>query len=127
MLAPLLSHLIGFFFESINNKAIKTDIKMANGAADIKNKGSLKLFQLWLEERLGCKNAGGLMCPFYVLYDFRIITCHLQSSERRLQTLKSINTRLGIDEDNADYEMIYDAIIGMLSSSYKDILVRFQY
>lgn len=123
---PVIESFNRIFVESINNKAIKADIKRVNSSADTKNKGSLKLFQLWLEERLGCENASGLMCPFYVLYDFRIITCHLQSSEKRLETLKSINTRLGIDEENTDYELIYDAIISMLSSSYTDILARLQ-
>lgn len=121
---PVIESFNRVFVESINNKAIKADIKQANSSVDTKNKGSLKLFQLWLEERLGCENASNLMCPFYVLYDFRVITCHLQSSEKRLQTLKSINTRLGIDEENTDYELIYDGIISMLSSSYKDILAR---
>lgn len=123
---PVIESFNRVFVESINNNAIKADTKLANGAADTKNKASLKMFQLWLEERLGCENTGDLMCPFYVLNDFRNITCHLQSSEKRLQKLKSINTRLGIDEDNTDYEKIYDAIISMLSSSYKDILARVQ-
>lgn len=122
---PVIESFNRIFVESINNKAIKVDIKQANSSADTKNKGSLKIFQLWLEERLGCTNASELMCPFYVLYDFRIITCHLQSSEKREETLKSINTRLNIDEGNTDYELIYDALINMLSSSYKDILDRF--
>lgn len=112
------------FVESINNKAIKSDLKVINSAIDTKNKGSLKLFQLWLEERLGCENTSDIMCPFYVLYDFRVITCHLQSSAKRSKILKSINTRLDIVEDNTDYELIYDAIINRLSLSYTEILAR---
>jgi hypothetical protein len=121
---PVIESFNRIFVESINNKSIKDDIKLVNSAADTKNKGSLKIFQLWLEERVGCENAADLMCPFYVLYDFRIITCHLQSSEKRSESLKSINTRLGINESNDDYEVIYDAIISMLSSSYTEILER---
>lgn len=110
------------FVESINNKAIKADIKSINVDADVKNKGSLKIFQLWLEVRLNCNIASELMCPFYVLYDFRIITCHLQSLDKKADTLKSINSRLEIDENNEDYELIYDTIINKLSASFVEIL-----
>lgn len=121
---PVIESFNRVFVESINNKAIKADIKLANNSADIKNKGSLKLFQLWLEERLNCENVSDLMCPFYVLYDFRIITCHLQPSDKIQKTLESINTRLGIDENNRNYELVYDSIINMLASSYTEILEK---
>lgn len=122
--SPVIESFNRVFVESINIKAIKADIKQANINADTKNKGSLKIFQLWLEERLDCDNASDLMSPFYVLYDFRIMTCHLQPSKKRKETLKSINVRLGIDENNTDYESIYDGIICKLSSSYASILLR---
>lgn len=118
----VIESLNRIFVESINNKEIKKDIKSVNAEADVKNKGSLKIFQLWLEVRLNCNNANELMCPFYVLYDFRIITCHLQSLDKKADTLKSINSRLEIDENNEDYELIYDAIINKLSSSFVEIL-----
>lgn len=121
---PVIESFNRIFVESINSRAIKSDIKSINQGAETKNKGSLKLFQLWLEERLSCENVSDLMCPFYVLYDFRIITCHLQSSDKRAEILKSINTRIGIEENNANYELIFDAIISMLSSSYAQILKR---
>ena len=124
---PIIESFNRIFVESINNKAIKADIKLLNNATDTKNKSSLKVFQLWLEERLDCENASELMRPFYVLYDFRTITCHLQSAEKRAEALQLINTRLGLDEDNTDYELIYDGIINMLSSTYTKILARVQY
>jgi len=119
---PVIESFNRIFVESINNKALKTDIKLIDATAEIKNKGSLKLFQLWLEVRLSCNNANELMCPFYVLYDFRIITCHLQSLDKKIETLKSINSRLEIDENNEDYELIYDAIIKKLSISFVKML-----
>ncbi|MBA5249001.1 MAG: hypothetical protein FE834_05630 [Gammaproteobacteria bacterium] len=119
---PVIEYFNRVFVESINNKAIKADIRSINAATDVKNKGSLKILQLWLEVRLNCNNASELMCPFYVLYDFRIITCHLQSSNKKADTLKSINLRLNIDENNEDYELIYDRIINKLSASFVEIL-----
>lgn len=115
---PVVESFNRIFVESLNNKAIKSDIKSINSQADTKNKGSLKIFQLWLEERLKCEDASDLMCPFFVLYDFRVTTNHLQSSEKKAEMIKSINSRLDIDEKNCNYEIIYDAIIEMLLSSY---------
>lgn len=119
---PVIESLNRIFVESINNELIKNDIKSINDKADIKGKGSLKLFQIWLKERLNCENANDLMCPFYVLYDFRIITCHLLPEHKKNNDLITINTRLGIDENNRSYEIIFDAIIEMLCVSYSKIL-----
>lgn len=123
---PVIESFNRIFVESINNKAIKSDIKSANSEADINNKGSLKIFELWLEQRLLCNESKDIMCPFYVLYDFRILTCHLQSSERQIETLTSINKRLGLADDNKNYELIYDVLIEKLLKSYSQILKKIQ-
>jgi hypothetical protein len=119
---PVIESLNRIFVESLNSKAVKDDIKSISTDADINNKGSLKLFELWLELRQRLTNTKDIMCPFYVLYDFRIITCHLQSEESRLSKLTSINSRLGLAEDNTNHEVIYDALIASLSHSYRTIL-----
>lgn len=119
---PVIESFNRIFVESLNNKAIKNDIKSINSQADTKNKGSLKILKLWLEERLKCEDANDLMCPFFVLYDFRVTTNHLQSSAKKAEMIKSINLRLNIDEENINYETIYDALIGRLLSSYLVII-----
>lgn len=124
---PVIESFNRIFVESINIKAIKSDIKSTNQGVNTNDKGSLKIFQLWLEERIGLMNASKLMCPFYVLYDFRIITCHLQSSDTKLKELKSINSRLEIEENNRDNALIYDAIVSKISSSLAEILEQFKH
>lgn len=119
---PVIESFNRIFVESINNKGLKADIKLVNPSSDVKNKGSLKILELWLNERIGIDNVSDLMCPFYVLYDFRILTCHLQSKERSGKMLKSINSRLGINESSISYELIYDALIDKLSSSFSQVL-----
>ncbi|WP_426993028.1 hypothetical protein [Methylomonas sp. CM2] len=119
---PVIESFNRIFVESLNSKAIKDDIKSISASADIKNKGSLKLFELWIELRQKLANTKDIACPFYVLYDFRIITCHLQSEESKFDTLKSINSRLGLTEDNTSYEIIYDALISSLSNSYRTMI-----
>ena len=61
------------------------------------------------------------MCPFYVLYDLRIVTCHLRSDESRASMLESIKTRLKLDTD-ANNENIFDKLIENMSSSYSSLI-----
>lgn len=113
------------FVESFNNKAIKQDIKSIcaeNPLKNLKDLGSNKTFQLWLKHRLKINNASDLMCPFFVLYDFRVATNHLQSSDRKKEMIEKINERLNLNESNNNYELIYDSLIKMLVSSYSEII-----
>ena len=121
---PVIESLNRIFVESLNSKEIKKDIKSINQEIDIKGYGSLKTLQVWLENRARFENASDVMCPFFVLYDFRVMTNHLQPSDKKLEIKKSINTRLGLDIDNENYEEIFDKIIDMLISSYTEILSK---
>lgn len=127
---PVVESLNKIFVESFNNKAIKQDIKSICAENPIKNLdklGSNKTFQLWLEYRLQINNADDLMCPFFVLYDFRIATNHLQSSLSKKEIMENINKRLNLNETNNNYELIYDSLIEMLVSSYFKIIEELCY
>lgn len=119
---PVMESFNRIFVESLNISKVKADVSAASPGVDLKGKGSLKVFESWLLNKLKLGNYAEVMCPFYVLYDFRIITCHLQSEESRAEKLKSINKRLGIPEDNLSNEMIYDSLIDSLSRSYSTII-----
>jgi hypothetical protein len=119
---PVIESFNRIFVESLNTSKIKADVLAVAPTVDLKGKGSLKVFESWLQNRLQLENCATVMCPFYVLYDFRIITCHLQSEESHAEKLTSINKRLGISEDNVSYEIIYDSLIELLSKSYSAII-----
>lgn len=119
---PVIESFNRVFVESLNISKVKSDILAVAPAVDLKGKGSLKVFESWLLNRLKLESCSEIMCPFYVLYDFRIITCHLQSEESRTEKLMSINKRLGIADENASTEIIYDALIDLLSRSYSIII-----
>jgi hypothetical protein len=119
---PVIEALNRVFVESINAAEVKRDIKTLDPTADTKDKRGLKLFELWLSKRTDLKDIPKTMCPYYVLYDFRVLTCHLLSPETSEKSLIAINSRLGIPSENKDYERIYDALIDLLSASYKEII-----
>lgn len=119
---PVIESFNRIFVESLNISKVKADVSVVAPSVDLKGKGSLKVFESWLQNRLNLEGCTEVMCPFYVLYDFRIITCHLQSEESHTEKLTSINKRLGLSEDNLSNEMIYDALIDSLSRSYSEII-----
>lgn len=119
---PVIESFNRIFVESLNISKIRSDVLKVSSDVDLKGKGSLKVFESWLQNRLEMTNHAEIMSPFYILYDFRIITCHLQSEEGRAEKLKSINKRLGIPEDNVSNERIYDSLIDELSKSYAAVI-----
>lgn len=120
--APVIQSLNKIFVESLDSKALKKEIASKAPGVDLKAKGSLKLFEMWLNVYLQASDVARLMKPFYVLYDFRIVTSHLHSEQSSNSTLAFINSRLGLKEDNGNYETIYDALIESLADSYREII-----
>ncbi|MBL7016590.1 MAG: hypothetical protein ISR84_03435 [Kiritimatiellales bacterium] len=120
--SPTIEALNRIFVESINAKTLKQAIKKSDPTLDIKAKNGLKLFSMWIEHCLNSTDSYKIMSPFFVLYDFRILVCHLQSQKRQDEQLESINERLQILKSNTDYEAIYNALFTQLESSYTEIL-----
>ena len=114
---PTIESFNKVFVECINMKELKKDIAIIDANLDTKSLASIKTLQTWLDVRLKSSNSSKMMLPFYVLYDFRIMTCHLQPAEKKEKTLKSINCRLGIDEANYGYEQVFDELIHQLAES----------
>jgi hypothetical protein len=118
---PAIESLNKIFVESVNVKALKKDIEKVQPESDVRSLGSLKSLELWLSARLGLSNAAALMCPLFVLYDFRILTCHLIPDKDRSKTLSAINTRLELPKENTVNELIYDGLVSKLLSSIEGI------
>ena len=93
---------------------------------DLKGLRSLKLFERWLERVLNLSSFSDVSLPFYVLYDFRILSSHLTSESKKQETLKSINQRLNLPDENENNEVIYDALINRLRESCETIFVQIQ-
>ncbi|HGU9804451.1 TPA: hypothetical protein ACNFO5_001823 [Citrobacter freundii] len=115
--SPIIESLNRVFIESLNVELFKSSISKLENKVDIKNLKGLKLYSLWLKEYLKMDDSDKIMCPFFVLYDFRIMVCHLQSEQSKSEQLKSINKRLNIDEENCNYEIIYEKLFEQLKDS----------
>lgn len=115
--SPVVEALNRIFVESINVKELKAVIRNQNKKAVFDKKGSLKIVTEWFGETLGIKNFASIMCPFYVLYDFRVMVCHLQSDDTKDGQREKINERLRLSLENNSYENIYDALFVSLERS----------
>lgn len=108
---PFIESLNRIFVESLNSVGIKNYINSLNTKHDIKNLKGLKLFQKFIEIHSNEEIAQKLMLPFFVLYDFRIVSSHLLSNEKKEAMLKSISERLKIEYKEDNYELIYKELI----------------
>ena len=121
--SPVIESLNRIFVESINSSGIKSILKDQNTELDVKNKKGLKILSMYLEHTLSKQNVDQLMSPFFVLYDFRVLVCHLRSNESRVDLLARINERLGLEKDNQSYEKIYDMLFVEMKKSFTEIMV----
>lgn len=123
---PVIEALNRVMVESLDSQFLKNELKDVISKDKLKGLGSLKLFERWLERVLNLSGFSDVSLPFYVLYDFRILSSHLTSDSKKQETLKSINQRLNLPERNENNEVIYDALINRLRESYETILVQLQ-
>jgi hypothetical protein len=115
--APAIESLNRVFVESINSGFLKRAIKDAGSSKDLKSAGGLKTLQAWIEVALGRSNHADIMLPLFVLYDFRVFCSHLLPTDKRNEMIRSINARLGFQEGNRDFEVVYDRLIEVLLES----------
>lgn len=124
--SPIIEALNRVMVESLDSQFLKNELKDLVNKDELKGLRSLKLFERWLEKVLQISDFLDVSLPFYVLYDFRILSSHLTSDSKKKKTLESINKRLKLSEENENYEVIYDALINRLRESYEVIFVQFQ-
>lgn len=123
---PVIEALNRIMVESLDPQFLKNELKGVTTKDELKNLKSLKLFEKWLEKVLQLSRFADISLPFYVLYDFRILSSHLNSDSQKKETIKSINQRLKLPEENENYELIYDTLINRLRKSYETIFVQLE-
>lgn len=70
-------HLNKILVDNINGKEIKKLLQNEVEPADLKNKRSLKLLELFSEYKLNISHLDNLISPLFVLYDLRVLASHL--------------------------------------------------
>jgi hypothetical protein len=120
--SPFIESLNRIFVESINSKELKKYLKLNHPEVDTSQLKGLKLFQKWIETCLDTDQFESLMLPFFVLYDFRIISSHLIDDGKKNETKQSICDRLEIANQKDNFEEIIDTLIDKILCNYKLIL-----
>ena len=120
--SPFIESLNRIFVESLNSKGIKNHINSLNLNLNIKNLKGLKLFQKFIEIYSDLETAKKLMLPLFVLYDFRIVSSHLLSNEKKESMLISISDRLDFEYKKDNYELIYKKLIQEILKTNNEII-----
>jgi len=120
--APAAESFNRVMVESLNVGLLRKELEPHVAKDELKGLKGLKLLELWIGKSLGSADAKTLTLPFFVLYDFRVLTCHLASDESREKLLASINERLSLGKANVNLEAIYFALLPKLSASLEKIL-----
>jgi hypothetical protein len=121
-IAPAAESFNRIMVESLHVTMLRKQLEPHIPKNDLKSLKGLKLLELWLSKGLGAADASALMLPFFVLYDFRILMCHLTSDETQEKSLASINERLGIDPASTRLDLIYFALLPKITASLESIL-----
>jgi hypothetical protein len=120
--SPFVESLNRIFVESINTKGLKNYLKQNHPEIDISGLKGMKLFQKWLEICLQTMEYETLMLPFFVLYDFRVLSSHLIDDDKRNDMKQSICDRLEIVNLENNNEEIIDILIRKIVYSYNSII-----
>ncbi|HCT9112054.1 hypothetical protein [Morganella morganii] len=120
--APVIEALNRIFVESLCEKNIKEIIKNESPNTDIKGFKGLKLLTVLLNDVLKIDNSAEIMCPFFVLYDYRVVMCHLQSEETVNEKMDSIYHRLHISDNAKHHETVYMRIFELMKDSFNRVI-----
>lgn len=113
---PVVESLNRIFVESIDESFLKSfliskKIQLPSGIR------ALKLMGKFIEIFSDSDKSNEIMLPFFVLYDYRVNVCHLQSEATITTKIQSINERLGLAISNISHEQIYDKLFEKIYDS----------
>lgn len=118
---PVIEAFNRIVVESLNSSFLKQELSSHFTKDALKGLKCLKLLEKWCEKVLNSKDASILISPFFVLNDFRVMTSHLISDDKKSKLLEYINIRLSLDPQNSDLEQIYEVLIDKLIQSYQQL------
>lgn len=110
--------------ESINSDSLKDEIVDIDPKFEAKGLKGLKLFEKWIQLNFPELDSKVVICPFFVLYDMRLVISHLIPTEKAEEILNSCCERLNLPAGTKDYKQVYNSLIERLINSFKIVLKR---
>src|SRR5439155_382352 len=108
--------------ESLNADGLRKSILALRSEADVKKLGGMKLLERWLAIAYPSIDASAVVCPFFVLNDFRMVVAHLIPADAAEKKLDACYERMGLPSESRTVEALYDGLIASLTQSYKVLL-----
>lgn len=118
--APTIESFNRIFVESLDVDLLKK-ILISKKIKHADNLRALKLMEKFLVCLSDESQSSAIMLPFFVLYDYRVNVCHLQSLQTVATKTQSINQRLGLDASNVSHEEIYNRLVQKMHKSLEQI------
>lgn len=120
-IASTIESLNRIFVESIAVSSLKDLIIERIPNTTLKGLKGLKLLNKFLSEVVEIDNIDEIMCPFFVLTDYRNGLNHLASNDTYQEKMESVFTRLGLEYNEQSHEEMYSTLFIRLHKSLKAI------
>lgn len=120
-IASTIESLNRIFVESIAVSSLKDLIIERIPNTSLKGLKGLKLLNKFLSEVVEIDNIDEIMCPFFVLTDYRNGLNHLASNDTYQEKMESVFTRLGLEYNEQSHEEMYSTLFIRLHKSLKSI------
>lgn len=123
---PVVESLNRIFVESIDESFLKSFLILQNVELPSGIR-ALKLMGKFITFLSNSNKSDEIMLPFFVLYDYRVNVCHLQSEATTTTKIQSINERLELAISNTSHEKIYDKLFEKIYDSlnaFKDLIPK---
>ena len=120
-IASTIESLNRIFVESIAVSSLKDLIIERIPNTSLKGLKGLKLLNKFLFEVVEIDNIDEIMCPFFVLTDYRNGLNHLASNDTYQEKMESVFTRLGLEYNEQSHEEMYSTLFIRLHKSLKAI------
>lgn len=119
--SSVVESLNRIFVESIAVSSLKDLIRERIPDTSLKGLKGLKLLNKFLSEVVKIDNIDEIMCPFFVLTDYRNGLNHLASNDTYQEKMEFVFTRFGLEYNKESHEEMYTTLFEKMYKSLEAI------
>lgn len=120
-IASTIESLNRIFVESLSVSNMKSIIRKEIPDASFGNLKGLKIFTIYLSEVLKMESVDKIMCPFFVLADYRNGLLHLASQSKYQEKMELAFSRLDLEYSEDSHEKMYTTLFEEMHKSLEAI------